>query len=428
MAVFYPRATALIRVLLEDFDDGSNSNTHVFQVEPRSCSWERNSVREADTFSLELDFRELPLDPRVVRAIWVALYVADLGAPDTEIDLGDASQRVMVGYVDEPEVSLEESGETVSLTGRDYTSLFLDKSWSAGSIDITGSLRKVVSAILAQVPGAESIPVDLGSNGGVQLSTLTGRSLWAPEPDSDAWMVLSDLCGLVGLIPVVELDTLRIVDPAELGDRRAGFLYGRDLTRLVFRRAFNEARTAQVEVRAWDPAARVSRSARYPKSPIVLRKKITPSGEVKTDNAPLAVYSVTGGYSKAELEQLAERIYQDGAREQIEGSLETAELVDVEQGTALPQLANGDRVDVLLGTDLAGSIAEMSPSEAVAFLTSGPRPMAEAVARAFVDGFQRAERLASTFYVKRARHRWEVEQGYSLEVDFVNLVGAGGRT
>lgn len=417
MAVYFPRALAVISVL---FDGDDTRRT--FEAVPRSVEWLRNTTRQADTFRLELDYRDFPLDPRTLRSVLVLLYCADVQAPTARIDPARRDQLVFAGYADEPETVLSDSGEVVTLSGRDYTGLLLDYRWGSEAVDVERPLRSVVESILETVPGASTLPVEFGAgSAGTDLSTLTGKTIWSPQSDDDAWTVLSELCAIAGLVPVVELDTLRILAAEELGAAAVTLLYGWNISRLRFTRRFNEARSGQVELHCWDPQKRTARSAVFPAEPVVVRRRISPSGQVSSQAAPTLRFNVEGAYTVPELEAIAERIYTSAAREQIEGELETRELEDL-NGVSLPQLSNGDALEVVLGTQLQADIAHLSAAEAEQRLTSGPHPMDPLVARAFVAGWQLAQNRSSRFYVKQAQHAWDREQGYRVVITFINFV------
>lgn len=421
---YYPRASVVLTVLLEDWADGSGSDTLTVEVVPRELEWVRNHAREADTFRVGVDWRDLPIDPRSARSILVTAAVADVGSAAGTLTY-DRSNAVIMGYVDQPKLKLDEGSEVLDLAGRDYTALFLDRRWSDGAIDISVPLSQVVDAVLQATPGAEEMRTEfVGGAGSVVLKSIIGRRLFVPQTNDDTWTVLVDLVGRAGLVAVVELDTLRIVPAGEVGDQRVSFAWGRDVSRLTVSRDYQEMRTTQVEVRCWNPLARKVRTAKYPEQSIVLRKRISTKGKVSTDTAPVTPFYVEGTYSQAQISELAERIYRNAARQQLEGELETREMASFEGGV-LPQLANGHRIVVEWAQDLVAVIHGMPEGQAVDRLVAVaglPRHVAEVL----VSQYRQAADLAVEFYVRTARHRWTRDDGYQLTVEFINLVGGGG--
>ena len=422
---YRPRAFVGFNALLEDFAGGQDATVHAFAVVPKSVDIERNDHRHADVAHIEIDYRDLPLDPRTVRALAVAIAIGDV--TDDESNLGDdPTARRFLGVVDEPETVLEEAGEVVRLTCRDYTAYFLDHTWDGSLIDVTVPLVRVVEAIRDATPGASTIALswDVGGAAGLVLQAQIGRTKFAPHAGDDTWSVLCDLLGRVGLIPVIKLDELHITSASDVGTGATRWAWGSDVSRLTYRRKFNDVASQQIEIRCWDEQARETRTATWPETAIVKRRKVSASGKVSTEAAALLAFYVAGTYTAAQLRTIAERIYDETAREQFEGEIETHEMLDGDDVDAL-DVANGDTVEIRLGDGVLASIEGMSAAEAVAFLVNGNEPMDPDVAVAFVASWQRAEQLTTSFYVKSARHTWSREDGYKLEIAFITIVGQG---
>lgn len=421
MPTYYPRCVAHLSILLEDFKGGSDGKVHDLRVVPRSCEYVRNHHRAADTFQLELNYRDLPLDPRAMRSILVALYLGDVEDPIAEIPEDDDRFRVFLGYADEPETALSEDGETVSIKGRDLTALFLDHRWSGGTIDISRPLHQVVDEIVRAVPGAaslaERVVFDEGADEAV-LADRKGRTKYVPRDGDDAWTVLVELCGQAGFVAVMDLDRLRIQPASMVGGQEAAFLFGQNLTRLVFRKNFVEARSSQIEVRCWNEQTRETTTALYPATPPVTKQKVGADGKVATETTPALPFYVSGAYTQADLDAIARATYDEMAREQMDGTLETREMLDLAGTVRLPLLMNGDTLTVTLADWDLASIASMSSGEAQAALVA--LGLDEEVASALVAAWQEANDLSTTFYVRAATHRWSLEDGYALSVEFKN--------
>lgn len=431
---YYPRCGVIFDLLLEDFGSGATGAVHTLEVVPREVAITRNDHRTADTCRIEVDFKDFPFDPRTIRSARVRVLLGDLAQPDRELAADEDKVRAFIGFVDVPETRLSDAGESVTIECRDFTSVFLDHRWTE-SIDLTGPLTAVIERFVGSVPGCDGLLV--GYSDGTStlvLADALGKTRWAPQANDDAWTVLVDLLGRVGLIPVFEGDLLLILTARDFGvDRRtflatnafsaprAAFLYGSNLTRLEFRRNLNLGRTHQVKVVAWDEATRTSREVLYPTEPTVTKRRVTTSGKVTNTTAPIRPFYVSGAYTEAGLRELAERIYTESARLEVEGTLETREMVDLEHGQALPLLGNGARVTVALGTSLLSNIAGLSEGEATRLLVANG--VQTSVASALVAAFKRANRLAVEFYARRVVHHWHRDDGYRLELDFINYVG-----
>lgn len=426
MATRYPRAKVVLTLLVEDFAAGAAGPTLTIEATPRSVEWHRNTYREADTFTIELDWRDLPLDTRLVKSCLVAIFCGDAGDALLDVRLYDPTHQVFLGYVDEPQAAFSDTGERLTLKGRDYTAFFLDSTWTGGALDLRLPLSAIVALVVAGTPGALGMAVAFGpfaaSAAGVPLSVAVGRSKWSPQPGDDAWTVLSSVCNLAGLVPVVSGSILYIRAAGDVGLLLGSLTWGENLHSLTLTRNLQEWRSKQVEVRCWNPTLRTTLSGVYPPVPLVVGKKLGASGPAT--EAGIQTFFIEGAHTPPQLLSLAQAIYQREARDQLKGELETSEMVDPLTMAPLTLLANGDRVMVRWGVQLLSLIEGLTPPEALAALVvAGLDPV---VASTLVAGATAADGLASTFYVKAARHKWSRDEGYRLVVEFENLVGAGG--
>mgnify|MGYP001610259176 CR=1 FL=1 len=429
---YYPRCTVVLNVLMEDYGTGV-AQSYEIQAIPREVEILRNDHRTADTCKITLDLRDWPFDPRTFRSCRVTVCVGDVLFPTGALVLSDAQ---FVGFVDTPESKRSDSGDTVTLECRDYTSVFLDQRWDGSAIDISQPLQTVVDSIVAMVAGADALTVgySLGASTTV-LALAVGRAKFVPRQGDDVWTVLVDLCGRVGLIPVFQLDLLLILTPDDFGADRtafyattlivpqtAAFVFGENLSSLSYRRKFREARSMQVEVRAYDETKRLAQSALYPPLPIAVKQSVSTAGVVKTTVAPILPWFVSGTYTAPDLLAIAEKIWKEAARQEIEIDIETEHMRD-SGGLSCVRIGNGTRVTITMATTITSDIAGMSPGEAIAKLVSSDRPLALDVATAFVASITSANVLIVQFYVARATHQWSRERGYSCAITAINYVG-----
>src|SRR5690606_1669864 len=109
---------------------------------------ERNGFRTADTAKVVLDWRDVPFDPRILRAAAIEIVLGTV--TDDEYQRGLQGQRDpisgqlvsvvrqnpraptvdtatrFVGWVDDWDIDFDDDDGTVSLEARDFTALFLD--------------------------------------------------------------------------------------------------------------------------------------------------------------------------------------------------------------------------------------------------------------------------------------------------------------
>ena len=135
MSYFYPQAAVVLQVLPEDFQLSSVVNLQkakTFTITPRHVEVHRNDHKTADTFTMELDYRSFPFDPRTIRACGVTIHMQDMGSLETTTGalntiVPSQDNIVFAGYVDEETVEFDDARRIVKFEGRDYTCLLIDQ-------------------------------------------------------------------------------------------------------------------------------------------------------------------------------------------------------------------------------------------------------------------------------------------------------------
>lgn len=150
---------------------------------PKSCSVEMPSVRQASTFDLTFDFRELPIDPRTVRALGVEIHMGTVSAADfadgvrqvggnrprasqlrTRDDKNNPNNSTIVfaGIADEWNVEYTSEGAEINISGRDLRGLLLDSpitSRALANLNVNQRIDRVVRDVLAMHPGSDHFQV-----------------------------------------------------------------------------------------------------------------------------------------------------------------------------------------------------------------------------------------------------------------------------
>lgn len=448
---FYPRCVVRLSVLLDDHVPGIPTpvqllkNYAQFTAIPRSVEVQRNSSRKADTASVTLDYRDFPLDPRLIRDITVSIHLESVLDPELPLVPTPLNLR-FYGRVDVPRVSLSSSGQTVRLECRDFTGIWLDKKWP-GKNAATGlytnpcpvgtTLQMMVEAMRLQVTPNTLPAVFLNSAGlpdpsiaATDMHRLIGRDFFVSKEDDNAWGVLSAICDKLGLVPCWNLGTLEIRSPTLSSVRNAVMVYGQNVERLEFERDLRQNQGKQVVIRCYNEVLGQVLTAIWPLpvSPdysLVARLNPGPTegSEKPKTTIEQVQYSVTGPYDPATLQVLARRVWTEMRQNQLAGELETRDMTDLIGFDLLP-LANGDRLTCQLGTEDQAAISHMSPAEAIAFLSDPTRPnfLSPAAAEALVSAWTVAQSLNITFYVLEAHHSWDCDDGYRLRVRFRDFV------
>lgn len=239
-------------------------NVHTINRIPAKCSVSKSGVRSASTFELTLPFRDLPLDPRVIRAIGVEIHMGTVSAEDfargvrgmrradgslystvaTRNAEGrlNASTLVMVGIVDEISEEIGgEGGVVVHMSGRDQRGMLLNsplKPTLINELDYNRPIHELVEEILNRHPMSQRVRIGINPQewpGGRIPEALPGdilpphrrgsprrgggRARAAAHPpggggghghEMSYWDLITRLCMLVGAVPTFVNDVLWI--------------------------------------------------------------------------------------------------------------------------------------------------------------------------------------------------------------------------
>ena len=292
---------------------------------PSTCNVSRCNLKDSDTVDLTIDWRDVPIDPRVVRS---ALVIAVVGAvPADEWEAGmrgerrpDGSLRSVVerqpgqelrftsssrfvGFVDEWTCSFSDDGDTISMTGRDVSALLRDQQLEAEhGIDLELPISLGVKELLDRFPMTRGMQVVYGlprdpndpmnmiteepfgpvpansteKNGPVPGAGKLGKGkgkgkMRARTKKSDEreslWDHVMKVLQRLALIPVVRGFTLYILEPRTLfadPRRRRKMVWGQNLKALSFSRKMGGVKCQTIEMRSPDPIQGRTLWARYP--------------------------------------------------------------------------------------------------------------------------------------------------------------------
>jgi hypothetical protein len=289
----------------------------IFSVLPRSCSIERNPLKDADTARLTFDFRDVPVDPRIVRACFVAISMGTVSADDYAAGMegqtrDDGSLRSLVahesgeemrlesatrftGFADRWEVTYGEDGDTIELNCRDVSSVLRDQplyngTGKAQTVDYGKPIEEAVQELVDGFVATRGIRVILGTptNPDNPLEVLAPPSKEPPihllpktskkrkgkqskaapkEPNQKLWDHILDCTLRLGLVPVMRSFTLYLLEPrvmfADLESARK-MIWGRNVKELRFARKLGGMKCETIEVRSFDASIGRTRWARYP--------------------------------------------------------------------------------------------------------------------------------------------------------------------
>lgn len=252
---------------------GEENTSFILNRVPRGGAIEMPGYRQAGQFEFTFDFRDLPIDPRTIRAAAIEIYLGAVNPDDfatgmtrvepdgtrrsilrTRDDSGNTIEPLMVGFVDEWDVVHDESGSTISAKGRDARGILLDTPIGVAPgatqqlmemLDLSQPIDAVVTQILlfnpffsqflvttnpeewpnSTIPSPGAPDLVPRHRRGARGQRAGGRA--TPPSDSNNlnfWDLIVRVCYLVGAIPYFEGLALRIRPSRSIYDQaRQGF-------------------------------------------------------------------------------------------------------------------------------------------------------------------------------------------------------------
>lgn len=435
----------------------SDGQTLVFSALPISATITRNGLRDASVAEVVFDYRVLPIDPRSVRSAMVSLTIGSVGAEDYRAGIVDRVERGsdgmlasiveqnsadlefiggktrFVGFCDEWKIEHSDRASTIKLSMRDLSALMLDQKLPKGiGIDQKLPIEQGVSQLIDLFPTTKGMKVYFGTPEDV----AAGSAVVGPVPDDSlhelakiskkktkskaqkpgdhddsVWDHIATTCAKLGLIAMVRGLSVFICEPRSVLGSTATprkMVWGRNLSGLEFVRKMAGITTQTVEVRSPNPTIGRTMWARYPvyngeptsgilgdpnsPQPVASRaQSVAPSGEKQEQ---VEVFSIARVGDLATLEKIARNTFEEMARQEIEGSFETADLESWEGW-----LEFGDE-----------DLLTMMPGDPIEFLYAPPEEADEDGSKRLLASVQQIETMASA---RRAHYL----QGLGMSAD-----------
>lgn len=467
MSYYYPQVVVTLRVLWEDFklkSDARKQKTYPMSVLPKTLNVCINDYTTADTFDMELDYDTFPFDPRCIRSCGVTVHLQDMeklfDANGQHVVLEPkAENAIFQGFVDTDSITLDSEKRTIKLEGRDFTALLLDAKYLENMpLDLGAPLDKLLQGLLKQLKSTEKIEVDARLPKDYRLPTL---SQYAPDfnqplarhmnhaKDDTYWEIIQAVVARAGLICFIELDKLVLTTPRILfsKDKAKQLIYGKNVKSIEFQRKLGRHKGFNVMMRCMDISSGNVLTAKIPleASNAWARATGVPNKEVivpviradgtlgKEDDkdvkpAPYITFRITGVKNKQALIAKGEAVFEEMSRQQLEGSLETKEML-VPEGDALAYTQDTAKVFDLtklrVGTPLLIEVDPKDLHDMSRFSTDAARA-AFLIAREYEPSV--AQVIASTvgkfspyFFTKAVTFSMG-DEGFRAKIDFINFI------
>lgn len=388
-----------------------DNRTIGIDVLPLTSRIMRNGLMEADTAEVEFDFRNVPLDPRMLRAVFLDMVIGTVSASDYEFGVAGVKRadgsplsvvdRVpgqdvrlgtstrFIGYVDDWTVNSSENGDTISIRARDLTAPLIDQKLPTGvNIDMTIPIADGVQELVDTFPSTRGMRVVFGNPGDPE--DPLGRGDRGPTPGDTmprarkarkgrqakraksgdtamtVWDHIVDTVVASGFLPIIRGMQLFLIEPRTFYQSTSNakqLVYGRNLIDLEFSRKLGGvSKVPTIEVRCPDPQIGRTRWARaptkkgerasgvFPETPppkAIRANNISPGGTAQEEIKVIPISGISDGEA---LERIAIGLFEQIGRQEIEGSWSTDDITtfDSDDEGDMLDLQPGDAVEVLV--------------------------------------------------------------------------------
>lgn len=410
----------------------------------RSLRLESNDHNHADEASLTLDLMAVGgLDPRLLRNAVVNVYVGNADEfgrwRPTEEDLRFAGMAKRVRRA-----RRTDEAPTVEIDALDFTTLFLEAKpfGSSGVPDYSQRLDDAWKRIVSQTPGAEALADRIVLQGldafpeiGKAVSSRFRRLGKVPtRPETDAWAVWQQCVGMLGLISFIDRQRVVVTTATNLytADRPPRLIWGRNISSLEEER--DAAMTGKgIGITSFDPLTGTTLEALWPSvGDERVKRKGTARARVANEDALRAseerdYFAYYGVTDPEVLLAIAERVYEERSRQELQGVLRTAEMmVSDTEGRAfdLLSLRAGDNIRVEVEQELRTTIAAMSsPGHRVEYLVA--HGYAREVAEILAANADDVGLVDPTMHVKRVGINIDVDAdggSFEVEIEYCNRI------
>lgn len=447
--------TAILDVPIE------GGETILMPMRVRCATIESNDHLHADTLEIEAEYADVGVDPRFVRDANVAFWLEDVGANETR-DITQSAPR-FVGIANEVGRKNSDSSVAVSLKAVDFTSLFLAcKPFPTGGVprmsdslvdawqricDHTGVFN-VNSGVLVSTVAA--LRDRLEFRGNVDPTTKLSKAVASRfaklagtipvKQNGDAWHVWQQAVGMCGLISFIDGNKCVVTTHLDLfaddADATPTMTWGSNILEFD-ETAHGRYNSKGVCMVSFDPLTGTTLEAFWPPpgdERIQQRRRVakksakTVVSEVKSEDYDFQSYF--GITDPDLLLEIAKMTWEQRARQEIAGSLVTAEMrTDRARGGQfdLLNLRSGESLVVMLDPSIeSGAFSQLSEADRIRYLFD--RGYSIAAARLLATTAKQRMKYGFHFKVKKSRVALQMSGdsgSFRAHIEFWNRIELG---
>jgi len=455
-SVIYPRAWIEVVVV---YDDGDTVTTG---MAPSMVSVTRSPHHHADTCEAEVNLGAITFGHRAITSMFLSAFMGVVDRIDGQIKTSDKRNLQFIGYVDVSRDHRSAKGPVVNLKARDMSALLREQRIIAKKdakgvvLDPTprysDTVLSAIQRILqwAEIPDSVlqiSDPFNLGNIKLSQAVSKREQTSYLPiKNNASAWDAIEHVAALASLLITVDLGSIVIRPPSDLFGAKNGapqpsaynFVFGFDGANTIEverEKKFIRNRKG-VKVVAFDPKTRRSISAVYPpdsglepnhiagarhKQHAKKAANSTAVGSSAKDSAPappdrdIYTFGLEGISSVDQVQAIADRIYGERSRQEMEGSIVTRNWTP-----ELFQLRNGSRISVRISQRLEQELRSFNDESRKLDFLRNRLQIGTDEARVLLRNAAREEENIP-YYVRSIKHSWSPKT-FATHCDFINLL------
>lgn len=421
-------------------------------LNPIKITLERNDHNHADTLHLTVPFKDSGFDVRLLQNAQVTFAIAN--SDDRGFWEPTTANVRFVGLLTRmSRVMPEDEQRVLEMEFLDYTTLYLEaKPFGAKGIPhYSMNLAEAWRTITSQVPGADVLADRIVFKGldapgpalGTAVAARFAKLTKVPaKPITDAWAVWQQCVGMLGLISFFDRDQVVVTTSTAYYTRSdpPRLILGENIKNMTETR--NPFRRKGIGLSSFDPSTGRTIEALWPPagSDEIKKKVIKPSKKrgVTASQVRQAeereYFQYPSTTDPAVLLECAKRVYEERSRQEMEGTIYTAEmLVERASGATfdLLLLGSGDDVRIELAQEdkamLASALSEGQSQKQMQDYLIG-RGYDPSVAQLMAANVAQLAILDPVFYTKKVTIQIDVEgMEFSVEINYCNrlLIATG---
>lgn len=411
----------------------------------------KNDHNHADELEITVDWRDAGVDPRLLSNAIVEFY---LGTADDWGDWQPARRdRRFVGIATDIERNSSDSDRKVTIKALDFTTLFLEakpyppegvptygmnleEAWRliiqhTGGKDVMGNWFRAADMLEDRLlpNGVDDWPPTLGR----AASKRASKDRIPVKSGTDAWAVWQQCVGMLGLVSWIEGDWVVVASATNLYTREDPpvLVWGKNI--LSIREKRNCALAGKkVCVMSYDGLNGRMLQSLYPPLGEGGTKKAKGKGQsAKKDDYYVLEYN--GISDQATLDTIARRVYEERVRQELEGTISTAEMwTDTVSGGTLDLIALGAGQDVRIEVEQAaidGLASVEGIGERIAWLKG--RGYSDSVAELLAKNAEGLSKLKPVFHTKGVKVTLDSDDSggsFDIEITYCNRIDVTGDT